>query len=262
MLFFPLFDDNPTRRTPVVTIALIVLCGAVYLWQASLVGQAGNRAVFAFGVIPAVLFGHADLPPPLAVVPSWATVVTSMFMHGGIMHLGGNMLYLWIFGNNVEDSMGRGRFVVFYLLCGTAAALTQSLSDPTSTVPMIGASGAIGGVLGAYLVLHPRANVRVFFWFLIIVRLINVPAVIVLGLWFAGQVFSGVMTPTGEGGVAFWAHIGGFVAGVVLIPFFRRRGVRLWEPAHSRPFAVQTAPPIVRRRGSVPSAGDRWRSRG
>lgn len=258
MFFLPLYDDNPTRRVPVITIALIALCALVFLWQRSLGWRAGDLALFAYGMIPAVLFGHADLPSALAVVPSWATIVTSMFLHGGWLHLGGNMLYLWIFGNNVEDSMGRGAFVLFYLLCGTAAALTQALTDTASEVPMVGASGAIAGVLGAYLVLHPRANVGVFFWFIIIFRIITVPAVLVLGVWFLGQILSGVTTPTSEGGVAFWAHIGGFIAGVVLIPFFKRSGVPLMQPRQSRAFAVMP-PGTALRRGSVPDAGDRRR---
>jgi membrane associated rhomboid family serine protease len=257
MFFLPLFDDNPTRRTPVFTFVIIGLCVAVYLWQASLPAGAGEAAVYSFGVIPAVLFGYAELPPRLEAVPAWASVLTSMFMHGGLMHVGGNMLYLWIFGNNVEDSMGRGRFVAFYLLCGVAAALAQGLADPTSEVPMIGASGAIGGVLGAYIVLHPRANVRVFTWIIVIVRLINVPAVLVLGVWFAGQLLSGFTTATEGGGVAFWAHVGGFVAGAVLIPFFKRREVGLLEPSHSRPFAVVPPGEAIRRPGSVPQAGSR-----
>ena len=260
MFFIPLYDDNPTRRLPVVTMALIALCILVFGWQMSLGPRAGDLAIYSYGVIPAVLFGYAELPDQLQAVPAWATPVTSMFMHGGLLHLAGNMLYLWIFGNNVEDSMGRGRFVLFYLLCGIAAALAQSITEPLSEVPMLGASGAIGGVLGAYLLLHPRANVRVFFWFLIIVRLLNIPAIIVLGFWFAGQVLSGVATPTdGDGGgVAFWAHIGGFVAGAALIPFFKRPEVKLLEPPHSRPF--QVVPPGARlRRGRVPEAGDRRR---
>ena len=261
MFFIPLYDDNPTRRTPVVTIALIALCVLAYGWQVSLGPRGEELAVYSFGVVPAVLFGYAELPVPLQVVPPWVSVLTSMFMHGGVLHLAGNMLYLWIFGNNVEDSMGRGRFVLFYLLCGTAAALAQSLAHPTSEIPMLGASGAIGGVLGAYLVLHPRANVRVLMWIIVFVRMINVPALIVLGFWFAGQILSGVTTPTtNEGGVAFWAHVGGFVAGAVLIFVFKRRGVSVMQPAHSTPFAVMpSSSAAVRRRGSVPEAGDRWR---
>lgn len=254
MFFLPIADDNPTRRRPVVTILLIVTCIAVYLWQAQLGTRAGNAAIYSFGMIPSVLVGIDHLPPVLVRIPAWASVITSMFLHGGYLHVGGNMLYLWIFGNNVEDSMGRGRFLVFYFVCGIAAALTQVVADPSSEVPMVGASGAIAGVLGAYLVLHPRANVRVFMWLIIIIRIINVPAAIVLGLWFAGQVFSGVTTPAGNGGVAFWAHIGGFVAGVVLIPLFKHRQVMLFEPPRSRAFVSIVS------RGSVPSAGGRpWR---
>lgn len=260
MFFIPLYDDNPTLRTPFVTIAFIILCVAVYLWQLSLGVRGGERAVYSYGVIPAVLFGYADLPAPLRVIPAWASIVTSMFMHGGLLHLAGNMLYLWIFGNNVEDSMGRGRFIVFYLLCGTAAALAQSIAHPTSEIPMLGASGAIGGVLGAYLVLHPRANVGVLVWFIIIVRIITVPAVLVLGVWFAGQILSGVTSPTTDdgGGVAFWAHVGGFVAGVVLIPFFKRSTVQLLEPGHSRAFVV-LPPGAVMHRGRIPDSGNRRR---
>ncbi len=259
MFFLPLFDDNPTRRAPVVTYALIALCVLVYLWQASLGPREGGAAIYSFGVIPAVLFGRAELPPQLEAVPAWATVFTSMFMHGGVMHLLGNMLYLWIFGNNVEDSMGRGRFVAFYLLCGMAAALAQAFAAPGSEVPMIGASGAIGGVLGAYLMLHPKANVRVFMWVIIIVRMINVPALIVLGVWFAGQIMSGVTTPTTDdgGGVAFWAHVGGFVAGAALVTVFKRREVRLFDGPHSRPFEAVPVAEALRRPGSVPSAGSR-----
>ncbi|MGQ9368560.1 rhomboid family intramembrane serine protease [Azospirillum sp. ST 5-10] len=259
MFFFPLYDDNPTRRFPAVTLAIVALCVLVFAWQFTLGPRAEALAVFSYGLVPALLFGYAELPPQVAAVPPWATVVTSLFLHGGFLHLGGNMLYLWIFGNNVEDSMGRGRFVLFYLLCGVAAALAQSLAAPQSEVPMIGASGAIGGVLGAYLVLHPRANVRVLLWIVIFVTLVNVPAVIVLGVWFLGQILSGMATPTGGGGVAFWAHVGGFIAGVVLIPFFRRRDVGLWQPAHSRAFTTLPPSSALRRRGSVPDAGDRRR---
>src|SRR5262249_37728249 len=149
-----------------------------------------------------------------------------------------NMLYLWIFGDNVEDAMGRPRFVVFYLVCGTVAALAQSLAAPGSHVPMIGASGAIAGVLGAYLVLHPRANVTVLVVLVIFVRFVPMPAILVLGVWFLIQLLSGATTPTDEGGVAFLAHAGGFVSGMVLIPFFKRRQVAMLTPAVSRSFTV------------------------
>ena len=157
----PLRDDNPSTIKPVVTIAFIVLCVLVFLWQVSLGPVRGEQIVYSLGVIPAVLLGRSELPSELVLVPPAMTTLTSMFMHGGWMHLIGNMLYLWIFGNNVEDSMGHVRFVVFYVLCGLAAVFAQALPDPGSTIPMVGASGAISGVLGAYLLLYPHARVLV-----------------------------------------------------------------------------------------------------
>jgi membrane associated rhomboid family serine protease len=221
---FPISDDNPRHITPYVAWALIAANVAVFLWQASLGPQAGQAAVYAFGMVPARVFTAAELPAELAVVPAWSTIFTSMFMHGGWLHLGGNMLFLWIFGDNIEDSMGHGRFLAFYLACGVAAALGQGFLSPTSTVPMVGASGAISGVLGAYLLLHPRATVRVLIFLGFFVTLAHVPALIVLGIWFIGQLWSAAATPPGEPGVAFAAHIGGFVAGMALVPFMRRRG--------------------------------------
>lgn len=218
----PLHDDNPTEIAPIVTVALIALCVLAFLWQLSLGEQGGVVAVYAFGLIPAVLFGSEQLPAEVAVVAPPLTVFTSMFLHGGWMHLIGNMLYLWIFGNNIEDCMGHGRFVLFYLLCGIAAAMAQALPDPGSVVPMIGASGAISGVLGAYLMLYPRAHVLVAIplgFFLYTARL---PALAVLGFWFVFQVLNSLLTAQQGGGVAWGAHIGGFVAGMVLIPFFSK----------------------------------------
>jgi membrane associated rhomboid family serine protease len=166
-----------------------------------------------------------------------------MFMHGGWLHLGFNMLFLWIFGDNVEDSMGHARFLAFYLACGVAAALAQALVNPSSTIPMIGASGAISGVLGAYLLLHPRATVRTVIFLGIFVTMMHLPALIVLGLWFLMQLVSAAFSTSGEAGVAFWAHVGGFVAGLALVPFFKKRTVKLFQPAHYRPFQIE------RRRG-------------
>lgn len=262
MLILPIYDDNPTSRTAVVTIILIGLCVGVSIWQFTLSPQDEMRVALSYGLVPAVLFDHAMLAPDLQKIPAWLTPVTSMFLHGGFMHLAGNMLFLWIFGNNVEDSMGRLRFAVFYILCGVAAALAQSLASPGSEVPMMGASGAIGGVLGAYLVLHPRANVGVFVWIIIFLKVFRVPAVLVLGMWLVVQIYSGMTTPLNdtEGGVAFWAHVGGFLAGAALIPFFKRTSVPLFGEAHSRPFTVV---PIERnlpgRPGRVPDAGHRNR---
>jgi membrane associated rhomboid family serine protease len=207
----------------------------VFLVQLSL-GRAGELAVFAFGLIPARLLGRAELSPALDIFPAWATIFTSMLMHGGWLHLGGNMLFLWIFGDNVEDSMGHTRFLVFYLLCGLAAGLTQAYVSPDSVIPMVGASGAISGILGAYLLLHPQATVRTLVFLGFFVTIIHVPALIVLGLWFIVQFWSAAAAPLDEPGVAFWAHVGGFVAGLILVLFFRRSGVALLQGPRSIPF--------------------------
>ena len=230
----PLRDHNPAGISPFVTWGIMSVCVVVFLWQLSLDERGARGAVYALGAIPAVLFGHARLPPELSVIAPELSVFTSMFMHGGWMHLIGNMLYLWIFADNVEASMGHLRFVVFYLLCGVAAVLAQALPDTTSQVPMIGASGAISGVLGAYLLLHPHARVLVLIPLGFLSQLVHLPAAWVLGLWFVLQLLSSLAAPAGQGGVAFGAHIGGFVAGVALIPLFKRRGVALWQPARGR----------------------------
>lgn len=264
MFTIPLYDDNPTQRAAVVTWMIIALCSLIFLWQISLPPHLQSTLALTFGMVPAVVLGKADLDPALAVVPPWASVLTSMFLHGGWLHVIGNMLFLWIFGDNVEDAMGRTRFIVFYLLCGTAAALTQALVSPDSEMPMIGASGAIAGVLGAYLLLHPRANVRMLVVILLFVRLINVPAVLVLGIWFGAQLLSAATSPAASGGVAFWAHVGGFVCGLLLLPTFKRKEIPLFGAPRSQPFAVSTAQ--VGRRGRVPTViprdfGDDWRGR-
>lgn len=230
----PLHDDNPTHITPIVTVGLIVVCVLVFFWQLSLGDQGGMVAVYRFGVIPAVLLDGQSLPPDLNPIAGQLTVLTSMFLHGGWMHLIGNMLYLWIFGNNIEDSMGHVRFVVFYVLCGVAAALAQALADPSSEVPMIGASGAISGVLGAYLLLHPHARIRTLIFLGFLITTIRLPASIVLGGWIVLQLISYAGTPAGqEGGVAWLAHIGGFIAGMLLIGLFKYRHVPFFEKAGS-----------------------------
>jgi membrane associated rhomboid family serine protease len=219
----PLYDDNPTRRTPVLTVGLIVACVLAYCWQLSLGPRGGQFAVYSFGFIPAVFFDQASLPAELVKIPSALTILSSMFLHGDLMHLGGNMLYLWIFGNNIEDACGHARFLAFYVLCGTAAAFAQAVPDLGSEIPMIGASGAISGILGAYLLLFPHARVHVLipFGFLWVHQL---KAGWLLAFWFAFQLFSGATSDASGGGVAFWAHAGGFVAGMVLIWPFKQRG--------------------------------------
>jgi membrane associated rhomboid family serine protease len=228
----PISDDNPALATPIVSWALIAACVAVFLYQLSLglTTEEGTKFVFAYGMIPYRLFGNPDWPPGLAAPEPMLTVITSMFLHGGLLHLLGNMLFLWIFGDNVESAMGRVRFLLFYLICGVAAALTQAFADPDAQIPMVGASGAISGVLGAYLLLYPTANVRVLLFLGFFLTTFRVPAVIVLGLWFVFQVLSAQVPQDGEqGGVAFMAHIGGFVAGMLLVWLFARPTRGPWD---------------------------------
>jgi membrane associated rhomboid family serine protease len=227
---FPVHDDNPTRITPYVTYLLLIACVLVFFWQLSL-GDAQQQAVYSFGVIPSVLFATKSLPVELQILPAWLTIFSSMFLHGGWMHLIGNMLYLWVFGNNVEDAMGHGRFIVFYLLCGLLAALTQAVLNPDSEIPMVGASGAISGVLGAYLLLHPHARILVIIPIGILIYTPWIAAYWVLGFWFVLQILNSLVSASETGGVAYGAHLGGFVAGMLLIPLFKYRLVRLFSPA-------------------------------
>ena len=229
---FPIRDDNPHFLTPIVTYGLIA--ANVLAW-ALLQGFGAepwlSRSVCQLGLTPGELLQLAApgeqvpiAPGVVCVVtdmPSWLTPLTSMFMHGGWMHLIGNMWFLWIFGNNVEDSMGHGRFLLFYLLCGFSAAAVQTVADPASIIPMVGASGAIGGVMGAYVVLYPRVHVHMLVFLGFFVTTIAVPAFFMLGYWFVLQLLSGWLSNTAEGGVAFWAHVGGFVAGALLVLLFR-----------------------------------------
>jgi len=233
---FPLKDDIPTRTTPFITVALIALNVLVFLYQFSLQGEGspdGLRAsrdfILEFGLVPCRLTGSC--PPGSWLLLPALTVLTSMFLHGGFLHVGGNMLYLWIFGNNVEDTLGHARFTVFYLVSGAVAAAAQTALSAASSVPMIGASGAVSGVLGAYLLLFPRANVLTLVVFGFFVRIVRVPAILVLGLWFVIQFVSGLATwgaatARGEamgGETAWFAHLGGFLAGMVLLFALRPR---------------------------------------
>jgi len=222
----PLRDDNPTRRPAFVTYGVIALCCVTFLWQVMLGPNGNEAAIYALGFIPAVVFGIDTLPESLVWLPAPLTVLTSMFLHGGFFHLAGNLLYLWIFGDNIEDRMGHGPYLVFYVLCGIAAAAAQALPEIDSRIPMIGASGAISGVLGAYAVLYPRARVLVVLPIFVILYTARLPAILVLGFWFLGQLLSSAVLASADAGVAFRAHIGGFVAGVALVGFFvrRRRG--------------------------------------
>ena len=233
----PLKDDVPSETFPFVTIGLIGLNVLVFFYQASIgVGgdpRASEAVVFEFGATPCRITGACpvpgDFPSPVA------TIFTSMFLHGGLLHVGGNMLYLWIFGDNVEDTLGHGRYLALYLLAGVAAAVTQVAVNPRSSVPMIGASGAVSGVLGAYILLFPFASVHTLLVFGFFARIVRWPALVVLGFWIVIQALSGILTFSsaawggGEaGGTAWFAHVGGFLAGMALLFLMRpRRGARL-----------------------------------
>ena len=266
---FPLKDNIPTVRFPLVTVILIVLNVAAFGYQLTLptdeassaeLAQAGvserDQLSIDYGAIPyrithpgeecgvagrgrtaevvcegteeAAALPGGEVPGNLDQAPWWLTLITSMFMHGGLLHLGGNMLFLWVFGNNIEDSMGRGRFVGFYLLAGIAAVYTQALLDPSSAVPTIGASGAVAGVLGGYILLHPKARVLTFVLIIFFFTFIEIPAMVLLAIWFAlqfipaiGQIASSELAD--GGGVAYFAHVGGFVFGLAMIHLFARR---------------------------------------
>ena len=249
---FPLKDDIPTRRFPVLTIAIIAICVLVYFvferggFQ---LGEHGNEQVVEYGAIPYELTNPGEecvvrgeelvcgegLPAGIA---AWLTVLTSMFMHGSVLHLAGNMLFLWIFGNNIEDSMGRPKFVLFFLLGGVAALAGQVVIDPDAAVPTVGASGAIAAVLGGYAILYPRARVVTVIFLIIFFTFVELPALVVLGLWFLLQVLYGaseVAQPVSGGGVAYFAHIGGFLFGLLLIKLFADDVHDDYEAAHRMP---------------------------
>lgn len=213
----PLKDDNPTNTLPVVTIGLIVVNALVYIFQLSLPQRSEFFFFHRFGAIPIALTHFTD-PFPGDGLPLPATLITSLFIHGGFFHLAGNMLFLWIFGNNIEDRLGHAKFLLFYLICGVTATLVHSLTDPVSAVPLVGASGAISGVMGAYMVLYPHARVLTFFLLVFYPVFIWVPAVLFLAFWLLIQFVSagGAM----ESGVAWFAHIGGFLCGIVSIVIF------------------------------------------
>jgi rhomboid family protein len=216
----PLRDVIPSRTTPYITVLIIVINSLAWLYEVSLPRRALESFLQVYGVVPADFHGY--------------TLLTSMFLHGSWMHVLGNMWYLWIFGDNIEDQLGHGRFIIFYLLCGTAAALGQIAMDPTSTLPTIGASGAIAGVMGAYFVLYPRSRVLTLVPLIIIWEIVELPAILLLGFWFLMQLFSAgaiaVTANTTGGGVAFAAHVAGFLVGVVGVFVFRKRQqVGPWE---------------------------------
>jgi membrane associated rhomboid family serine protease len=222
-MIFPLKDDNPTRQRSVLTIALIVANVLVHIYQ-SLQRNGAVRVVAQFGLIPYELVHGVELTPN-AAFPSSLTIFTSMFLHGGWMHLGGNMLFLWIFGNNIEDRLGPVRFLLFYLLSGVFAVFLFIATGPNTQVPLIGASGAVSGVLGAYALHYPRARVLSLIWIVYFARMVWIPAIYVLGFWFVMQLLFALpaIGAATEGGVAYMAHVGGFLFGLAGGWIFRRR---------------------------------------
>jgi membrane associated rhomboid family serine protease len=237
-MLLPIGDDNQQRRTtPFVVYIIIAINVVVFLvFQQATGTEAGAEFTYAYSVVPYEITNNVDLVAPVRVpggdipqfpgpAPIWLTILTSMFMHGGWMHIIGNMLYLWIFGDNIEDNFGHGKFLIFYLVCGVVASFAHIFVDPNSVVPSLGASGAIAGVLGAYLIMFPRNRVRTLLPLGFLWTTIELPAVVVLGFWIVIQIFSQytATVKSGQGGVAYMAHIGGFAVGLLLCLLFRRR---------------------------------------
>jgi len=239
----PLRDDNPTRTFPIMVVCIIAANIVIYLYQAIMPDLPGILFIYTYGAVPAVLLGQIELLDVLPreiqaaaafsnatvdpVQPIWLTIFTSMFLHGGLLHLGGNMLYLWIFGNNIEDVLGHTRFLIFYFFCGFLAAMAQILMSIGSPIPMIGASGAIAGVLGAYYMKFPHARVRCLVFLFFFITVVMLPAGLVLLIWFLLEVLRSLQPQSLQGGVAVFAHIGGFIAGWALLRRFEpRRRIR------------------------------------
>ena len=246
---FPIRDHNPSERTPFVTYGLIALNVIIFLYVPSFIQD--DQAVYQ------LYYDYAMIPARIAQGEGYMGLLTSVFLHAGFMHIAGNMLFLFIFGDNLEDKMGHFWFLVFYLICGAGAAYAQYLVDPSSPVPTVGASGAIAGVMGGYLLLFPKARVDILLFLIIIIRIFTIPSWIMLALWFGLQVFNGIGSDTSGGGVAYWAHAGGFVIGFVLtIPIWLRLGsTRFWtrtdgHPDHpeARYPRLETRIPVVKRK--------------
>ncbi|WP_138470240.1 rhomboid family intramembrane serine protease [Poseidonocella sp. HB161398] len=249
---FPIRDHNPPGRLPVVNYALIAANVAIFLATLPLFGD--PRALMSFYA------GYAVIPARILQGDGAYTLLTSMFLHGGWMHIIGNMLFLHVFGDNLEDQLGHLGYLGFYLACGVAAGLAQVAADPGSTLPLVGASGAIAGVMGGYLLLFPKARIDILFIIIVFIRIIPVPAWFVLGFWFVLQLFNGLAATAGTGGVAYWAHAGGFVIGAVLMlpVFLARGGPRFWDRAGGRPPHPQASYRMART--AIPAVRARTRS--
>jgi rhomboid family protein len=220
---FPLRDTISSRSFPIVTLGLIVTNILIFLYELS-IGPGLNKFLTNFGVVP-FLYIQTWQENPVQLIPGLIPLFSSLFLHGGWLHVISNMWFLWIFGDNVEDRTGHFRFLLFYLFCGIMASLAHIILNPTSTIPTVGASGAIAGVMGAYFILYPRAKIVTLFFFFIFIQIVEIPAIFFLGFWIVLQIISGTLNTglTNEsGGVAWWAHIGGFMAGLIFIFYFRK----------------------------------------
>ncbi|MEJ6403498.1 rhomboid family intramembrane serine protease [Yoonia sp. 2307UL14-13] len=242
----PIRDHNPSERVPYVTLTLIAL--NVLVFGFDMVALQTEQALSRF------YYDYAMIPARVSAGENYPSLITSIFLHAGFMHLAGNMLFLWIFGDNLEDKMGHLPFLAFYLFCGIGASLAQFATEPLSVVPMVGASGAIAGVMGGYLLLFPKARVDIFIFFVVFFRIFPIPAWIMLGLWFGLQLFNGVNSSMIGGGVAYWAHAGGFVIGfIVAVPLWLRLGgTRFWDrtdghPDHPEATYGRSSVPVVKR---------------
>ena len=224
---FPIKDDNPTESRPYVTCALIGLNILIFFYQIGLEENIRTSLIFEYGFKPSQLFSNANSMN--LKQSSLLTIFTSMFLHGGLFHLLGNMLFLWIYGNNVEDSMGHIKFLIFYLLCGLAASLLQAIVSFNSSIPMIGASGAVSGVLSAYFLLYPKARVLTLVVLLIFITFIRIPAGLLIGFWFLSQIINAYFNDPNSPGVAWYAHVGGFLMGLLLIPFFKKKKFKFFS---------------------------------
>ena len=218
---FPLKDDNPTQTKPFVTLTLIITCIFIFLYQFFLTNSENIFIINNFGMRPKELFFNKD-------ISSYFTLFSSMFLHGGFMHLIGNMLFLWIYGNNIEDAMGHIKFLLFYITCGLSAAILQAFVTPNSDIPMIGASGAVSGILSAYLLLYPKARVSTLIFIFFFITVIRIPAGILILIWFATQLINASLTDPNIPGVAWFAHLGGFFMGVLLVPFFKKKNIKFF----------------------------------
>ena len=228
-MFIPLKDDNPTRNKPIATFILIVINCLVYFYSITLQGNGFQIFMYQFGLIPTEIFHLSEITPNYPS-PVLLSPFTSMFLHGGFMHLAGNMLYLWIFGNNIEDHLGPFKFILFYFVSGLAAAFLFVIFSPSSEIPMVGASGAIAGVLGGYLFLFPRARVLTLMFLFYFIRMIYLPAKVVLGFWFVYQIIMSVFSAgDGGGGVAWLAHVGGFAFGYLWFRLVSKRRLKKWQ---------------------------------